>query len=303
MGDHAGARSDALLTRLAPILCVADLGAERRFYEPLGLRVTYEGPEYPNFIFRQRDRGVRPRTPRELPTRAGRSRVDRQLVIADIDEAARCARERSSRWGRVPTSRGRDGGIGRWSSCRRTATASCSKDRRSRGSGVRSSAVIATLHRMWFRDRMDRCDGFLRGRLEPGERLVAIGRCEDITGRLDIEQGGAGATFVMVTDRSLRWVPHVDLRFQARLDLAGVTSATERFAAHRYAIALEHHPIQRPWWVPAHRLLRFEWGNAVEVLSFGRTELAFSRRETEAAIALGEQLKMRGVLPAEASHR
>ena len=37
-------------TKLAPVLNVADLAAERRFYESLGLPVTYEGPEYPEFI-------------------------------------------------------------------------------------------------------------------------------------------------------------------------------------------------------------------------------------------------------------
>lgn len=39
-----------LITRLVPILVVPDLDAERAFYEALGLRVTYEGPEYPDFI-------------------------------------------------------------------------------------------------------------------------------------------------------------------------------------------------------------------------------------------------------------
>jgi catechol 2,3-dioxygenase-like lactoylglutathione lyase family enzyme len=39
-----------LITRLLPILHVADPDAERRFYEQLGLRTTYEGPEYPGFI-------------------------------------------------------------------------------------------------------------------------------------------------------------------------------------------------------------------------------------------------------------
>jgi catechol 2,3-dioxygenase-like lactoylglutathione lyase family enzyme len=39
-----------LITRLVPILVVRDLDAERAFYEALGLRVTYEGPEYPDFI-------------------------------------------------------------------------------------------------------------------------------------------------------------------------------------------------------------------------------------------------------------
>jgi catechol 2,3-dioxygenase-like lactoylglutathione lyase family enzyme len=39
-----------LFTRLAPVLNVRDLAAERTFYESLGLPVIYEGPEYPDFI-------------------------------------------------------------------------------------------------------------------------------------------------------------------------------------------------------------------------------------------------------------
>ncbi len=39
-----------LITKLVPILHVGDPDAERRFYEQLGLRTTYEGPEYPGFI-------------------------------------------------------------------------------------------------------------------------------------------------------------------------------------------------------------------------------------------------------------
>jgi catechol 2,3-dioxygenase-like lactoylglutathione lyase family enzyme len=39
-----------LFTRLAPVLNVRDLAAERAFYESLGLSVIYEGPEYPEFI-------------------------------------------------------------------------------------------------------------------------------------------------------------------------------------------------------------------------------------------------------------
>jgi len=39
-----------LFTRLAPVLNVRDLAAERAFYEKLGLPVIYEGPEYPDFI-------------------------------------------------------------------------------------------------------------------------------------------------------------------------------------------------------------------------------------------------------------
>jgi catechol 2,3-dioxygenase-like lactoylglutathione lyase family enzyme len=39
-----------LFTRLAPVLNVRDLAAERAFYERLGLPVIYEGDEYPDFI-------------------------------------------------------------------------------------------------------------------------------------------------------------------------------------------------------------------------------------------------------------
>jgi catechol 2,3-dioxygenase-like lactoylglutathione lyase family enzyme len=40
----------SLFVRLAPVLNVRDLAAERAFYENLGLPVIYEGPEYPGFI-------------------------------------------------------------------------------------------------------------------------------------------------------------------------------------------------------------------------------------------------------------
>jgi catechol 2,3-dioxygenase-like lactoylglutathione lyase family enzyme len=39
-----------LITKLLPILHVKDPAAERAFYEQLGLRTTYEGPEYPGFL-------------------------------------------------------------------------------------------------------------------------------------------------------------------------------------------------------------------------------------------------------------
>src|SRR5580692_10765573 len=42
--------SASLFTRLAPVLNVRDVAAERAFYERLGLPVIYEGEEYPDFI-------------------------------------------------------------------------------------------------------------------------------------------------------------------------------------------------------------------------------------------------------------
>jgi catechol 2,3-dioxygenase-like lactoylglutathione lyase family enzyme len=39
-----------LYDRLVPILQVADLQAERDFYVALGFTVSYEGPEFPEFV-------------------------------------------------------------------------------------------------------------------------------------------------------------------------------------------------------------------------------------------------------------
>jgi catechol 2,3-dioxygenase-like lactoylglutathione lyase family enzyme len=104
-----------LITRLVPILVVRDLDAERAFYEALGLRVTYEGPEYPDFIGLGNEAvefGLeRPKSPSDTPAADGepareadgepareadgepaRERVlTWQLGVSNVDEAvARC---------------------------------------------------------------------------------------------------------------------------------------------------------------------------------------------------------------------
>ena len=94
----------------------------------------------------------------------------------------------------------------------------------------------------------------------------------------------------MITNARLRWVPHADLRFEAALAFSSVTAARERSSKHRYAIALEHAPLTRLHWAPAHRFLTFEWGNRLVATPLTRTVLAFSRRDTDAAIALRGQV-------------
>jgi catechol 2,3-dioxygenase-like lactoylglutathione lyase family enzyme len=104
-----------MITRLVPILVVRDLDAERAFYEALGLRVTYEGPEYPDFIGLGNEAvefGLeRPKSPSDTPAADGepareadgepareadgepaRERVlTWQLGVSNVDEAvARC---------------------------------------------------------------------------------------------------------------------------------------------------------------------------------------------------------------------
>ena len=96
-----------LITRLVPILVVPDLDAERAFYEALGLRVTYEGPEYPDFIGLGNEAvefGLeRPKSPRDTSRADGEPARDAdgeparervltwQLGVTNVDEAvARC---------------------------------------------------------------------------------------------------------------------------------------------------------------------------------------------------------------------
>jgi catechol 2,3-dioxygenase-like lactoylglutathione lyase family enzyme len=81
-----------LITKLVPILHVQDPDAERHFYELLGMRTTYEGPEYPGFIAVGNDTvefGLS-RHPGTDPAAPG---LTWQLGVRDADEAiAACER-------------------------------------------------------------------------------------------------------------------------------------------------------------------------------------------------------------------
>jgi predicted enzyme related to lactoylglutathione lyase len=83
-------RSD-LFTHLAPVLNVEDLGAERAFYEALGLPVTYEGGEYPDFIAFTTENvhfGIqRAPEPNDPP-----SVLTWQIAVSDVDAAAEVCR-------------------------------------------------------------------------------------------------------------------------------------------------------------------------------------------------------------------
>jgi hypothetical protein len=145
-------------------------------------------------------------------------------------------------------------------------------------------------------DRLGRCDAAIRERLDADETVIATGRCEDITECGSIDSGGAGWTYMMVTDRRLHWVPYVNLAYAATLDLDAIIRVGEASRAHRYAVTLDHAPFARLRHVPAHRVLIWEWGNAERRDLFDRTRLAFSRKDTQAALALRDQLTRRGLL-------
>lgn len=73
-----------IITKLVPILHVKDPHAERDFYVRLGLRATYEGPEYPDFLAVGNDAvefGLS-RKPDADPANAG---MTWQLGVSDID--------------------------------------------------------------------------------------------------------------------------------------------------------------------------------------------------------------------------
>jgi hypothetical protein len=141
---------------------------------------------------------------------------------------------------------------------------------------------------------MDACEEVIRSHLEADEDILAVGRCEDLSEGTTFS-GGAGWTYIMVTNKSLRWVPHANPRFEASLTLDDVTAVSET-PDGPYAIALLHAPISRPRWARERRTEILYPDTRVATMSTTRTELAFSRRDTKAAVALREQLSRR--LPA-----
>ncbi len=80
-----------IFTKLAPILNVTDMAAERAFYESLGLPVIYAGDEYPNFIAfgtGALEFGIQTAAgPNDPP-----SVLTWQLGVSDIDDAAALCR-------------------------------------------------------------------------------------------------------------------------------------------------------------------------------------------------------------------
>jgi predicted enzyme related to lactoylglutathione lyase len=80
-----------IITKLLPILHVKDPHAERDFYVRLGLRTTYEGPEYPDFLAVGNDAvefGLS-RKPGADPAKAG---VTWQLGVDDVEAVIEACR-------------------------------------------------------------------------------------------------------------------------------------------------------------------------------------------------------------------
>ncbi len=159
-----------------------------------------------------------------------------------------------------------------------------------------ADAFAVSLTGISFRDGIAAAEAQVREHLDSGEQILAVRRADDVT---EAPGSTGGHSFVMVTDRALRWITFHDLRLEASLDIEAITHASERTAAHRYAMDLEHGPIRHAHYVPAHRVLSSKWGNKIAYDVFTRTSIAFSRRETAAASALRERLKASGLLAPE----
>jgi hypothetical protein len=141
------------------------------------------------------------------------------------------------------------------------------------------------------------CDAAIRAHLEMGEHVVAVGRCADITEIGGVDDGGAARTYLMITDRRLRWVESYDLATETSIKLSDITSFSERMLAHRWAILLRHPSVRyrrlrpgRTLPASAAAILRADGRLRDEPGPITYTEFAFSRRDTAAARALRDAL-------------
>jgi hypothetical protein len=94
-------------------------------------------------------------------------------------------------------------------------------------------------------------------RLAGDEEVLATGRCADITTTGDLDSGGAGWTYVMITNRHCIGCRVSGCLPRSVLDLDKVASCTEVLWRHRSAVIMDHLPIVRPHFLPNGRPLHW----------------------------------------------
>lgn len=151
-----------------------------------------------------------------------------------------------------------------------------------------------------YKRRFLTCDAAVRRHLEAGERVIAVGRCADITELGGVDEGGKARSYIMITDRRIRWVPDYNLAHEASLRLDDITAYRERTRAHRWAIMLTHPSVEHARLWPGRELpadlakkLRTQGRLRDEAGPITYTEFAFSRRDTAAARTLLHSLASR----------
>jgi hypothetical protein len=148
----------------------------------------------------------------------------------------------------------------------------------------------------YLSDLMRVSEAAARDLLADKERVLATGRCADITTTGDLDSAGAAWTYVMVTNRRVHWVPSIRrLGTVCSFDLDEVQTCIEVHWRHRSAMIMDHDALIREHFVPNGRPLHWEYVSMDSVVGpLSRTILGFSRPTTTATVTLKEQLSRRG---------
>ncbi len=122
-------------------------------------------------------------------------------------------------------------------------------------------------------------DAYLRGQVEPDETVLATGSSGLVTDRGSLAVGSGE----LVTGRRillawrLNWPPCVGEWTHDAIDFEEITAWAEgRQHDERPILRITHPSHVRLMWAPAHRFLRFRWGNRTTPTSHEETELRFS---------------------------
>ena len=141
---------------------------------------------------------------------------------------------------------------------------------------------------------MNATEGLIRAAIPQDEVVLAAGSCAELTNDELLDAQGHVSS-VVVTGSHLHWASSGGAFHLTSLGLSTVTGVREQAVRHRCLMTLEHAPLERIHRISAHRVLMLSWGNAEAIDPFSRTRLRFSRRETEAAVALRTQLEAQGL--------
>ena len=140
----------------------------------------------------------------------------------------------------------------------------------------------------------EKTERFLSGALDPGEKVVARGRAEVARYKTSLPLGST-YDYLLVTNRRVLWAslwPEI----VSQLSLEDVTAfADSEFQGHRYVLAVQHRPTTFLEWQPRWKVLWFEWGNMHAYRQRTETRFGFSRRDTEAALALRAAFEERNI--------
>jgi len=140
--------------------------------------------------------------------------------------------------------------------------------------------------------RNEQRDAYLRGQIEPGETILAVGPIRPVSDHPD-------ATQALITDRRilfgwrLHWPPHAGEWTHDALAFEEITRWSKgRRHDHRPMLRVEHPTHRRLEWAPAHRFLWFRWGNATAEISHQETTFSFASRRDPVFRATSERLEL-----------